>query len=325
MPRREGEALEEIRIFSGSAHPELAQEICDYLGVRLSPTDMGCFSNGCLYIQLQDSVREKDVFIVQPFCLPRMSDHVLEFLMLLDAARSASARRIHAVIPYFSYSRSDKKDEPHICITARLLADLFVTAGASHVMTMALHSPQVHGFFSVPTDHLTATSVLAEHFKGHDLRDTVVVAPDIGHAKQATHFARALGGVSVAAANKQRLDDLTVRVEGIIGDVRGKRVILIDDEVAAAGSIVGVMEVLREEGVREVTVVCTHGVFSGTAVERLSGIPELVEIVTTNTVPISPEKRERLPNLTVLSVAPVFGEAIRRNYLGLSVGPLFAY
>ena len=325
MPRREGESLEEIRIFSGSAHPELAQDICDYLGVRLSPTDMGCFSNGCLYIQLQDSVREKDVFIVQPFCLPRMCDHVLEFLMLLDAARSASARRIHAVIPYFSYSRSDKKDEPHICITARLLADLFVTAGASHVMTMALHSPQVHGFFSVPTDHLTATSVLAEHFKGHDLRDTVVVAPDIGHAKQATHFARALGGVSVAAANKQRLDDLTVRVEGIIGDVRGKRVILIDDEVAAAGSIVGVMEVLREEGVREVTVVCTHGVFSGTAVERLSGIPELVEIVTTNTVPISPEKRERLPNLTVLSVAPVFGEAIRRNYLGLSVGPLFAY
>ncbi len=325
MPRREGESLEEIRIFSGSAHPELAQDICDYLGVRLSPTDMGCFSNGCLYIQLQDSVREKDVFIVQPFCLPRMSDHVLEFFMLLDAARSASARRIHAVIPYFSYSRSDKKDEPHICITARLLADLFVTAGASHVMTMALHSPQVHGFFSVPTDHLTATSVLAEHFKGHDLRDTVVVAPDIGHAKQATHFARALGGVSVAAANKQRLDDLTVRVEGIIGDVRGKRVILIDDEVAAAGSIVGVMEVLREEGVREVTVVCTHGVFSGTAVERLSGIPELVEIVTTNTVPISPEKRERLPNLTVLSVAPVFGEAIRRNYLGLSVGPLFAY
>ena len=325
MPRREGEALEEIRIFSGSAHPELAQDICDYLGVRLSPTDMGCFSNGCLYIQLQDSVREKDVFIVQPFCLPRMSDHVLEFLMLLDAARSASARRIHAVIPYFSYSRSDKKDEPHICITARLLADLFVTAGASHVMTMALHSPQVHGFFSVPTDHLTATSVLAEHFKGRDLSDVVVVAPDIGHAKQATHFARALGGVSVAAANKQRLDDLTVRVEGIIGDVRGKRVILIDDEVAAAGSIVGVMEVLREEGVREVTVVCTHGVFSGTAVERLSGIPELVEIVTTNTVPISPEKRERLPNLTVLSVAPVFGEAIRRNYLGLSVGPLFAY
>jgi len=325
MPRREGEALEEIRIFSGSAHPELAQDICDYLGVRLSPTDMGCFSNGCLYIQLQDSVREKDVFIVQPFCLPRMSDHVLEFFMLLDAARSASARRIHAVIPYFSYSRSDKKDEPHICITARLLADLFVTAGASHVMTMALHSPQVHGFFSVPTDHLTATSVLAEHFKGRDLSDVVVVAPDIGHAKQATHFARALGGVSVAAANKQRLDDLTVRVEGIIGDVRGKRVILIDDEVAAAGSIVGVMEVLREEGVREVTVVCTHGVFSGTAVERLSGIPELVEIVTTNTVPISPEKRERLPNLTVLSVAPVFGEAIRRNYLGLSVGPLFAY
>jgi len=254
-----------------------------------------------------------------------MSDHVLEFFMLLDVARSASARRIHAVIPYFSYSRSDKKDEPHICIIARLMADLIVAAGASHVMTMTLHSPQIHGFFSVPTDHLTAAGVLAEHFKHRDLRDVVVVAPDIGHAKRATHFARALGGVSVAAANKQRIDDLTVQVEGIIGDVRGKRVILIDDEVAAAGSITGVMDVLREQGVREVTMVCTHGIFSGPAAERLSGIPELVEIVTTNTVPILPEKRRRLPNMTVLSVAPVFGEAIRRNYLGLSVGPLFAY
>jgi len=254
-----------------------------------------------------------------------MSDHILECFMLLDAARGASARCVHAVVPYFSYSRSDKKDEPHICITARLIADLLVTAGASHVMTMTLHSPQVHGFFSVPTDHLTAISVLADHFKGRDLRDVVVMAPDIGHAKRATHFARALGGVPVAAANKQRIDDLTVRVEGIIGDVRHKRVILIDDEVAACGSIQELMGVLREQNVREVTVVCTHGVFSGPAVERLSRMPEVVEIVTTNTVPISPEKRQQLPNMTVLSVAPVFGEAIRRNALGLPVGPLFAY
>jgi ribose-phosphate pyrophosphokinase len=325
MPRRESDPLGNVRIFAGNAHQVLAEEICDYLGVSLSPTKAGQFSNGCLYIQLRGSVREKDVFIVQSFCPPRMSDYVLECLMLLDAARSASARRIHVVIPYFSYSRSDKKDEPHICITARLMADLLVAAGASHVMTMTLHSPQVHGFFSVPTDHLSAISVLARHFKDRDLEDVVVMAPDIGHAKQATHFARVLGGVPVAAANKQRVDDLTVRVEGIIGDVRGKRVILIDDEVAAGGSIEEVIRVLRSERVDEVTVVCTHGVFSGPAVERLSGIPELVEIVTTNTVPIPPDKRQRLPNVTVLSVAPVFGEAIRCNCLGLSVGPHVSY
>lgn len=325
MLREGNESLDEIRVFTGSAHPQLAGEICDYLGVPLSPTHTGRFSNECLYVQLRDSVREKDVFMVQSFCLPRMSDHVLEFLMLLDAARSASARRIHAVIPYFSYSRSDKKDEPHICITARLMADLIVAAGASHVITMALHSPQVHGFFSVPTDHLAATSVLAEHFRHRDLGDVVVVAPDIGHAKQAAHFARALGGVPVAAANKQRVDDLTVRVEGIIGNVEGKRAILIDDEVSAAGSVLELMEALRKQGVRQVSVVCTHGVLCGPGVERLSSIPEVGEIVTTNTVPIPLEKRQRLPQVTILSVAPIFGEAIRRNYLGLSAGPLFAY
>lgn len=325
MPRRETEPLEGVQVFAGSSHPGLARQICDYLGVSLSPTDGGCFSNGCLYVQLKDSVREKEVFVVQSLCPPRMSDHVVELFMLLDAARSASARRIHAVIPYFSYSRSDKKDEPRICITARLMADLLVTAGASHVMTMTLHSPQVHGFFSVPTDHLTAIGVLAEHFRRRDLSDVVVMAPDIGHAKQATHFARALGGVPVAAANKQRIDDLTVRIDGIIGEVRGKKVILIDDEVAAGGSVQELVAVLRCEDVREVTVVCTHGVFSGPAVERLSSIPEIVETVTTNTVPISCEKQQQLPNVTVLSVAGVFGEAIRRNTLGLSVGPLFAY
>ena len=325
MLKRGDELLERTRIFSGNAHPELAQEICDYLGIPLSPIDSGSFSNECLHVQLQDSVRNRDVFVVQPFCPPEMSRCILEFLMLLDAARGASARSVHAVIPYYAYSRSDKKDEPHMCIAARLMADLVVTAGANHVMTMTLHSPQVHGFFSVPTDHLTATSVLAEHFKHEDLRDVVVVAPDIGHAKRATHFARALGRVPVAAANKQRVDDLTVRVEGIIGDVREKRVILIDDEVATAGSIVGVMEALRDERVHEVTLVCTHGIFSGPAIERLSSIPELAKIVTTNTVPISLEKRRQLPNMAVLSVAPVFGEAIRSNCLGLSVGPLSAY
>lgn len=319
--RSQSDDLEGLRIFSGSSHKELAQEICNYLGVELSGTDIRRFSNDCLYVQLLASVREKEVFIIQSFCAP-LSDHLLELLMLLDAARSASAKRVHAVIPYYAYSRSDKKDEPHISITGRLIADLLVTAGASHVITMTLHSPQVHGFFSVPTDHLTARPVLVKHFEGRNLSNAVVVAPDIGHAKQATQFAGALN-LPVAAGNKKRIDDLHVRIEGIIGDVKGKEVILVDEEIAAAGSVVEMITHLREQNVTKVTLVCTHGVFGGPAIKRLTGIPEIQEIITTNTLPIPKEKR--IKNMKVLSVASIFGEAIRRNYLGQSVGSLFEY
>jgi ribose-phosphate pyrophosphokinase len=265
------------------------------------------------------------VFIVQPLSEP-VSDHLLELLMMVDAARHASARRIHAVIPYFSFARSDKKDEPRISITARLIADLLRTAGASHVITMTLHSPQVHGFFPVPVDHLTSQSVFINHFRRQDLSNTVVVSPDIGHAKAAAKFARALG-VPLAAANKERQDDESVEIDSLIGDVRGKDVIIHDDEVATAGSVLKVIELLRCEDVKRVTVACTHGVLSGPAIDRLRSVPELVEFVTTNTVPLAPKKRalERLPTLTVLSVAPIFAEAMRCNTLGRSVGELFAF
>jgi ribose-phosphate pyrophosphokinase len=246
---------------------------------------------------------------------------------MVDAARHASARRIHAVIPYFSFARSDKKDEPRISITGRLIADLLRTAGASHVITMTLHSPQVHGFFPMPVDHLTSQSVFINHFRDRDLSNTVVVSPDIGHAKAAAKFARALG-VPLAAANKERQDDTSVEIDSIIGDVRGKEVIIHDDEVATAGSVLKVIELLRCQQVHKITVACTHGVLSGPAIERLSSAPEVVEVVTTNTVPLSPEKRseaERALNLTVLSVASIFAEAMRCNTLGRSVGELFAF
>jgi ribose-phosphate pyrophosphokinase len=317
--------MEDIRIFSGSAHPQLAREICDQIKVPLLPSITRHFSNDCLYVHLSRSVREKRVFVVQSLS-PPVSDHLLELLMMVDAARHASARRIHAVIPYFSYARSDKKDEPRISITARLVADLLRTAGASHVITMTLHSPQVHGFFPMPVDHLTSQSVFIDHFRKTDLSHTAVVSPDIGHAKQAAKFARALG-VPLAAANKERLDDRSVSVDALIGDVRGMDVIIHDDEVATAGSVLKVIELLRCQDVSRITLACTHGVFSGPAIERLSAIPELVEVVTTNTVPIPPEKRADLllPNLTVLSVASIFGEAMRCNTLGRSVGELFAF
>jgi len=312
---------EEIRVFSGSAHRGLAREICKTIGVPLLPSVTRRFSNDNLYVHLGVSVRQKRVFIIQPLT-PPCSDNLLELLMMVDTAVHASAMHIHAVIPYYSYARSDKKDEPRISIAARLVADLLRTAGASHVITMTLHSPQVHGFFPMPVDHLTAESVFINHFKKTDLSNTVVVSPDIGHAKRAAKLARALS-VPLAAANKERLTDEEVSIDALIGDVRGKDVIIHDDEVATAGSVVKVIELLRAENVGRITVACTHGVFSGPAIDRLRALPEITEIVTTNTVPIPREKR--LPNMTILSVAPIFADAICCNILGRSVGKLFAF
>ena len=321
MRECENAQLADLRIFSGSAHPQLAREICDILGVELQPTVTRRFSNDNLFVHLGCSVREKQVFIIQSFSPPAVSDHLLELFMMLDIARSASARRVHAVIPYYSYGRSDKKDAPRISITGRLIADLLATAGATHVITMSLHSPQVHGFFSVPTDELTPRSILANHFKGRDLASTVVVAPDIGHAKQAAEFAELLGDLPVAAGNKTRFDDERVEVE-IIGDLRGcRKAIVIDDEIATGSSVLETVEQLRNRGIFGISVACTDGVFTGDALPKLGAISEIKEIVTTNTVPLP--RKKRLPNMTVLSVAPLFAEAIRRNYLGQSLGDLF--
>ena len=308
-------------VFSGSSHPELAREIAACLGVELSPCRVLRFSNDNLYVQLLESVREKEVFIVQTLTYP-VHEHLMELLLLLDAARSTSARKINAIIPYYSYARSDKKDEPRISIAARLVADLLVTAGAQHVITMTLHAPQVHGFFSVPMDHLSALTTLVEPFQEKDLSDACVVTPDIGNAKRAIKLARALG-LPMIAGNKERVADDRVEFHGLIGTVRASRAIIYDDEIATAGTMMPVMEALKQQGVRELYLACTHGLFTGPAVQRLGSVPEIVEIVSTNTVPVPPEKR--LPNMKVLSVAPVFGEAVRRNVAGESVAPLFAY
>lgn len=317
----ERERAKDIRVFSGHSHPELAEEICDYLKVPLSLSNSKHFSNDCMYVQLGESVRGKDVFVIQTLCKP-VSEHIFEMLMLIDTARSASARSVHAVIPYYAYARSDKKDEPRISITARLVADLLAAAGATHIITMTLHSPQVHGFFSVPVDHLTSQMAFSQHFQKRDLSNTVIVSPDMGHAKRASKLARELG-VPMAAGTKERTADDRVELDTIIGDVCHKDAIIFDDEVATGGSVVAVANFLRQSKVRSMVLACTHGVFSGPAIERLRDIPELEEIVTTNTVPIPPEKR--LPNMTVLSVGRIFGEAIRCNYVGQSVGKLFAY
>ena len=313
----------EVRFFSGSSHPQLASDIVAQLGLSLDRTLIRRFSNDDLYIQLSASVRSRVVYIVQSLT-PPVNDHLVELLMMLDIARSASAKEIHAIIPYFSFARSDKKDAPRISITARLVADLIQTAGATHVMTMMLHSPQVHGFFSIPADPLTSHPVFNRYFEERDLAKTVVVAPDMGHAKSAARFAKGLG-MPVAAGDKERISDTEVLISGLVGQsIQGnRRAIIYDDEIATGGSIAGISKVLIEQGIQEIWVACTHGVFVHGGLERLVAIPQITEIVTTDTVYIPPEKRH--PKLTVLSVAPVFAEAISRNYLRKSISDLFVY
>src|SRR5690242_5441006 len=246
--------MREITIFSGTAHQELAQEVCKCLKVSLCPATIRHFSNDCLYVQLNANCREGDVFLIQPL-VPPVQENLMELLLMLDAARGASAARTTAVIPYYSYARSDKKDAPRISIAGRLVADLLTTAGANRVLTMTLHSAQVHGFFSVPTDHLNALNVLASHFRKRDLSNTVVVAPDLGNAKSASHFARLLG-TPVAAGSKQRLADDRVVIDTIVGDVQGKDVIIIDDEIANGGTMIEMIECLREHHAGHISVAC---------------------------------------------------------------------
>jgi ribose-phosphate pyrophosphokinase len=248
----------------------------------------------------------------------------MELLMMIDIARNAAAREIHAVIPYYSFARSDKKDAPRISITARLVADLIERAGATHVMTMTLHSPQVHGFFSVPTDPLTARFLFTRYFRKRDLGNTIVVTPDSGGAKSTARFANSLG-LPNAYGNKHRISDSEVRIADLMGhSISGyKRAIIYDDEIATGGSVVELCRILIDGGIEEIWVSCTHGVFTANAFERLSAIPQITEIVTTDTVYIPEEKRPR--NLRVLTVAPIFAEAIRRNYTRMSIGGLFDF
>ena len=315
---------QDVRIFSGQSHPAFAQGIADYLGVPLEKSLFRKFSNDCQEVQLGASVRSRTVFIVQSLVKP-VSENLLELLIMLDIAHSAGARSVHAIIPYYSFARSDKKDAPRISIIARLIADLLMTAGSTHVMTMTLHSPQVQGFFSVPTDVLTARPEFGVYFKERDLNKTVVVSPDMGHAKPAARFADMLK-LPVIAANKERISDSEVRITGFSGrQVRKyERALVYDDEISTAGSMMEICGLLAKNGVQEIIPICTHGVFSGKALQRLGEIPQISEVVTTDTVP--PPAADKYPyRLTVLPVGQIFGEAIWRNYKQQSLGGLFSY
>jgi len=309
----------DLKVFSGSANSELAQAICRSLDIGLSRLAVSRFSNDNLFVQIQENVREKDVFVVQPFTAPA-GDTILELFIIMDALRSASARRITAVIPYFSYARSDKKDAPRISITGRLMADLIRTAGADRVLTMDLHSDAVHGFFSIPVDHLTAIPYFVDHFRKQlDLANAVVVATDAGGAKRAGRFAKHIH-LPMAIIDKRRVADTEVTQGLVVGDVEGRDAIIFEDEISTGGTLVASVKTLAAAKVKSIHVGATHGVLCGPAVNRLADSP-IASIAVTDTVHVPEAKRAG--KILTLSVAPLFAEAIRRIHTGESVGALF--
>ncbi len=311
--------MDGLKVFAGTSHPKLAEEICQCLGIALGKMHTVRFSNENLKVKIEDNVREHDVFVVQT-ATPPLAEHIVELLIILDALKHASAHRVTAVLPYFPYARSDKKDEPRISITARLMADLLATAGADRVLTIDLHSPQIQGFFSMPADQLTAVPVLCDHLRREGLEDTVVVAADVGEAKDAGRFAKRLE-LPIAFIDKRRVgDDEKAHPVAIIGDVRGKRCLLVDDEIATGGTIFGATEFLLANGARSVRAAVVHPVLSGRAFERLASSP-LEKLVVTNTIPLPPGADTS--KLEVLSVAPLLAEAITRIHDGRSGSSLF--
>ena len=311
--------FDELKVFSGNGHPALAQNVCDYLNIPTGKVEVLKFSNDNTFVRLLENVRQRDVFIIQPTCTP-VNDNLMELLIMIDAAKRASAGRVTAVVPYYGYGRTDKKDQPRVPITARLIADLLTAAGADRLLTVDLHAGQIQGFFNIPVDELTALTLLSRYFQDKGIDNLVVVATDIGISKRARDMAERLGA-PLAIIEKRRVDNNdTAETLNIIGDVEGMTALTFDDEVDTAGSLLSAAKALDERGVKEVYACVTHPVLSGTASSRVIGSP-YKEMVVTDTIPLSEEKRNG--KITVLSVAPLLGEAIRRIHEGLSVGEMF--
>ncbi len=311
--------MNEIRVFGGGAGQHLAPAIAERLGTELGRAELFKFANDNTFVKIEENVRERDLFVVQS-SVPPVDQHFMELLIMIDALRRASARRITAVLPHYPYSRSDRKDQPRIPITARLVADLITTAGADRVMTVDLHSDQIQGFFTIPLDHLTARPIIVEYLRSRDLSNAVVVAPDAGGATRATEYAKALDR-PMAVMNKHRLGNKDmVEVTSVIGDVEGRHAFLVEDEIDTAGTATQAAEVLLERGAVAVSIAATHAVLSGPAVERLR-TSAMAEVIVTDTVPVPEEKR--FQKLTVLSIADLLAEAIKRTHGGESISSLF--
>ncbi len=308
-----------LKIFSGNANLSLAEEIAEYLGVSVGESKVSRFSDGEIQVKINESVRGADVFVIQPTCYP-VNENIMELLITVDALKRASARRITAVIPYYGYARQDRKARARDPITAKLLANIITASGAMRVITMDLHAGQIQGFFDIPVDHLPGVPILAEYFLSKNLKDVIVVSPDLGGVTRSRDMAERIGA-SIAIIDKRRPEPNVAEIMNIIGEVEGKTVVMIDDIIDTAGTITQGAEALLERGAREVYACCTHGVLSGPAIERLQKSP-IKEVVITNTIPLPEHKA--IGKIRVLSVAPLLGEAIIRIHEDLSVSKLFA-
>jgi ribose-phosphate pyrophosphokinase len=312
--------MDELKVFTGNSHPGLAKQVTEYLGTPLGRAEVFQFSNENIFVRILENVRERDTFVIQPLSSP-VSNNILELLIMIDALKRASAKRITAVIPYYGYGRTDKKDQPRVPITARLLADLLTAAGANRLLTVDLHAAQIQGFFNIPVDELTALKLLANYFKNKRLdSNLVVVATDIGIAKRARDLATMLHA-PLALMEKRRVGNADqTETLNVIGDVEGKVALTVDDEIDTAGSLTNTVNALLERGATEVFACATHPVFSGQAIKTIAA-SAIKEVVVTDTIPVSPEKK--LDKITVLPIASLLGEAIHRIHTGLSIGAMF--
>lgn len=308
-------------IFTGNANPELAKKICRHLKVKLGKALVGRFSDGEVRVKIEDNVRGRDVFVIQPTC-PPVNENLMELLIMLDALRRASARRITAVIPYFGYARQDRKDQPRVPITAKLVANLLTVAGASRILTLDLHAGQIQGFFDIPLDHLYAVNVFIEYFKKLKIKnDLVVVSPDVGGIKMARAYAKRFKA-GLAIVDKRRNSPDSTEVMHLLGEVKGKTAILVDDLIATGSSLVEAAKVLKERGAKKIYACVTHGVLSGDAVKKLEN--SFIDfLVITDSIPLPPQKRSK--KIKVVSVAGLFAEAIKRIHLEKSISILFDF
>jgi len=311
--------MDELKVFTGNAHPALAQAVTEYLGIPLGKCEVFEFSNENIFVRILENVRQRDTFVIQPLSSP-VNKNLVELLIMLDALKRASAGRITAVVPYYSYGRTDKKDQPRVPITARLVADLLTVAGANRVLAVDLHAGQIQGFFNIPVDELTTLYLLSRYFEEKTFDDLVVVATDIGISKRARDMAAKLNA-PLAIMEKRRVGNVDqAETLNVIGEVEGRVALTVDDEIDTAGSLVSVVSALEERGVKEIYACCTHPVFSGQAIQRIASCP-VKEVVVTDTIPVADDKR--LGKITVLPIAPLVGEAIHRIHTGLSIGAMF--
>jgi len=311
--------MDELKVFTGNAHPALAQAVTEYLGMSLGRSEVFEFSNENIFVRILENVRERDTFVIQPICSP-VNKSLVELLIMIDALKRASAGRITAVVPYYGYGRTDKKDQPRVPITARLVADLLTVAGASRLLTVDLHAAQIQGFFNIPVDELTALYLLSDYFKGKNLDDLVVVATDIGISKRARDLAAKLNA-PLAIMEKRRVDNVgQTETLNVIGEVENKVALTVDDEIDTAGSLVNTVSALMERGAKEIYACCTHPVFTDQAIQRITSSP-VKEVIVTDTIPTAGDKK--LDKITVLPIAPLLGEAIHRIHSGQSIGAMF--